>query len=108
MALRFYCGSGSPPAWKVWLALEHKQIPYELVLLSFQDGDLKKADFLAKNPRGKVPLLEDGAFLLWESAAILEYLEERFPERPLLPALPALSRRPSPPHRDVVPAGWGG
>jgi glutathione S-transferase len=88
MALRFYCASGSPPSWKVWLALEHKRIPYEMVLLSFQAGDLKKPDFLAKNPRGKVPVLEDGPFVLWESAAILEYLEERFPEQPLLPPLP--------------------
>lgn len=93
MALRLYGGSGSPPAWKVWLALEHKQISYELVLLSFQAGDLKKAEFLAKNPRGKVPVLEDGAFLLWESSAILEYLEERYPERPLLPPMTDLEGR---------------
>ena len=42
MALTFYYGSGSPFAWKVWLTLEHKQIPYEFRLLSFDRGDLKK------------------------------------------------------------------
>ena len=35
MSLVFYYGSGSPPAWRVWLALEHKRIPYEAVRLSF-------------------------------------------------------------------------
>ncbi len=88
MAIVFYAGSGSVPAWKVWLSLEHKQIPYELRMLSFQDGDFKKPEFLAVNPRGKVPALSDGDFALWESAIIVEYLEERFPERPLLPGDP--------------------
>jgi glutathione S-transferase len=86
MAIVFYAGSGSVPAWKVWLSLEHKQVPYQLRMLSFQDGDFKKPEFLAVNPRGKVPAITDGDFALWESAVIVEYLEERFPERPLLPA----------------------
>jgi len=85
MALTFYCGSGSPFAWKVWLALEHKQIPYEFKLMSFDRGDLKTPDFLAINPRGQVPTIVDEGFPLWESNAIVEYLEERFPQRPLLP-----------------------
>jgi glutathione S-transferase len=86
MALTFYCGSGSPYAWKVWLTLEHKQIPYEFKLLSFDRGDLKQPEFRAVNPRGQVPAIVDDGFALWESSAIVEYLEERFPERPLLPS----------------------
>lgn len=85
MALAFYCGSGSPFAWKVWLALEHKQIPYDLKLMSFDRGDLKTPEFRAINPRGQVPAIVDDGFALWESNAIVEYLEERFPQRPLLP-----------------------
>lgn len=85
MALAFYCGSGSPFAWKVWLALEHKQIPYDLKLMSFDRGDLKTPEFRAINPRGQVPAIVDDGFVLWESNAIVEYLEERFPQRPLLP-----------------------
>jgi glutathione S-transferase len=85
MAITFYYGSGSPYAWRVWLALEHKQVPYDFKLLSFDKGDTKSADFLAINPRGKVPAIVHDGFRLWESIAILEYLEERFPERPLLP-----------------------
>jgi glutathione S-transferase len=85
MAITFYYGSGSPYAWRVWLALEHKQVPYDFKLLSFDKGDTKSPDFLAVNPRGKVPAIVHDGFRLWESIAILEYLEERFPERPLLP-----------------------
>ena len=40
MALTFYYGSGSPYGWRVWLALEHKQITYELKTMSFSAGDL--------------------------------------------------------------------
>lgn len=88
MAITFYTGSGSVPGWKVHLTLEHKQIPYQLKLLSFQAREHKAAEFLAVNPRGKVPAITDGDFALRESAVIVEYLEERFPERPLLPRDP--------------------
>jgi glutathione S-transferase len=84
MPIKLYAMSGSPFAWRVWLALEHKKIPYDVVMLSLQAGDLKKPDYLAKNPRGKVPTIEDDGFLLYESAAIVEYLEERYPETPRL------------------------
>ena len=38
--ITFYYGSGSPYAWRVWLALEHKQLAYELKTISFSAGDL--------------------------------------------------------------------
>jgi len=85
MAITFYYGSGSPFSWKVWLALEHKQLPYELKVLSLQQGEQKKPEYLSINPRGKVPALIDDGCAIWDSAAIVEYLEERYPERPLLP-----------------------
>jgi glutathione S-transferase len=98
MAITFYYGSGSPYAWRVWLALEHKQLPYEQVVLSFSAGDLRKPDYLALNPRGKVPTLRDDEFTLYESAAIVEYLDEAYPVagEPLFPGGPrerALVRR---------------
>ncbi|MCY0989095.1 glutathione S-transferase family protein [Nannocystis sp. ILAH1] len=92
----FYYGSGSPYAWKVWLALEFKQLPYEFKLLSFDKGDTRAPEFLALNPRGKVPVLVDEGHALYESSAIVEYLEDRYPERPLLardPLTRALARR---------------
>jgi glutathione S-transferase len=79
MALDFYHGHGSPYSWRVWLALEHKGIPYELKVLSFAAGDTTKPEFVAINPRHQVPTIVDDGFAMWESSAILEYLEERFP-----------------------------
>ena len=78
MALTFYYGSGSPYAWRVWLALEHKGIAYEKKTVSFSAGDLAKPEYVALNPRSKVPTITDGDFSLYESAAILEYLEEQY------------------------------
>ncbi len=78
MALTFYYGSGSPFAWRVWLALEHKKIPYEMKTISFSSGELEKPEFLAINPRHKVPVIVDDGFALYESNAIVEYLEEKY------------------------------
>lgn len=80
MAIHFYYGSGSPYAWRVWLALEHKKLPYELKVMSFTSGDLRKPDFKAINPRGKVPVIVDEGFVLYESSAILEYLDDAYPQ----------------------------
>jgi glutathione S-transferase len=76
--LTFYYGSGSPFAWRVWLALEHKQIPYDLRTMSFSSGELKSPEYLRINPRGRVPAIADGGFTLYESAAIVEYLDEAY------------------------------
>jgi glutathione S-transferase len=86
MALDFYYASGSPYAWRVWLALEHKRIPHNWKLLSFDAGDLEKPSFHAINPREKVPAIVDDGFALYESSAILEYLEDKRPEPRLFSA----------------------
>ncbi len=78
MALDFYHGHGSPYSWRAWLALEHKQVAYNLKVLSFQNQDTTKPEFVAINPRHQVPTIVDDGFALWESTAILEYLDERF------------------------------
>lgn len=78
MAITFYYGSGSPFAWRVWLALELKGVEYTQKIISFSDREHKSPDYLALNPRGKVPLIVDDGFALYESAAIVEYLDERF------------------------------
>ncbi len=80
MTIKFYAGSGSPVVWRVWLALEHKALSYELKMLSFQAGDLRKPEFQAITPRGKVPVIVDEDFTLYESSAIVEYLNERYPD----------------------------
>jgi glutathione S-transferase len=50
-------------------------LPYESKLLEFSKGQHKTPEFLALNPRGKVPVLRDGDFVVYESLAILEYLD---------------------------------
>jgi len=84
MPLTFYYGSGSPYAWRVWLALEHKQIAYAQTTLSFSSGDLRKPEYLAINPRHRVPAIIDDEFALYESVAIVEYLDEKYPDGPKL------------------------
>jgi len=84
MSVKFYYASGSPYAWRVWLALERKGIPYHLKTLSFDAGDLKTAEYVALNPRRRVPVLVDDDFALAESAAIVEYIEDRWPLGPAL------------------------
>lgn len=84
MAITFYYGSGSPYAWRVWLALEQKSLPYELKVISFSEGDHKKPEFLKLNPRHRVPVIVDGDFAIYESAAIVEYLDEQYVSGPKL------------------------
>ena len=57
-----------------------------------EDGDLKTAEFGALNPRRRVPALVDDDFALAESAAIVEYIEERWPSGPALVAIRASAR----------------
>ena len=68
------------------IVLAEKGVEYETVVIDLAD---RPAWIYEKNPSGKVPVLEEGDWVLPESAVIMEYLEERYPEPPLLPADPA-------------------
>jgi glutathione S-transferase len=78
-----YLVSGSPYGWRVQLALEFKGLDYTAHFLSAAEGETQSAEFLALNPRGKVPVLTDGEVVVYESIAIMAYLERRFPKPPL-------------------------
>jgi len=73
-------------AWRVLIALEEKQIAYRSVCISFSSGVLKSAQFRQLNPRMRVPVFVDGTTgaMMYECAAILEYLEKFYPNS-LLP-----------------------
>ena len=88
MAIELYWGSGSPFAWRVMLALEVKGLAYESKLLEFSKGEHKTHSYLALNPRGKVPTLRDGDFVIYESIAIIAYLDRQYPEPPLFGKTP--------------------
>jgi glutathione S-transferase len=88
MALELFWGSGSGPAWRVLLALEVKGVSYQSRLLSFAKGEHRSPEVLALNTRGKVPALRDGAYTIYESLAMITYLDRKHPDPPLFGTTP--------------------
>ena len=82
--LTLYYARPSIYARPVWLALLEKQLPFELIPVDLSGAQFEP-DFLALNPFSHVPVLVDGDVRVIESLAILDYLEARYPDRPLLP-----------------------
>lgn len=82
----------SSASYRVRLALGFKGLPYEYVAVNLATGEQRLGSHLARNPWGGVPVLEltEGGktVLLPQSVAIVEYLEERYPEKPLFPKPP--------------------
>jgi glutathione S-transferase len=88
MTLTLYEGPLSPNARKVRLIAAELGLKLNRVKLSFVKGETRAPGYLAKNPNGTVPTLDDDGFVLWESAAILRRLAAKRPDRDLLPADP--------------------
>ena len=84
--LTLYDAARCPYCARVRIVLVEKGLEYETVIVDLDD---RPAWIYEKNPLGKVPVLEQDAFVLPESAVIMEYLEERYPEPPLWPSDPA-------------------
>ena len=74
--LKVYGHTRSRVVRTLWL-LEELSIPYDQVDLSFQDGATRKPDYLAINPAGHIPAIDDGGFKLSESMAINLYLAKK-------------------------------
>lgn len=67
------------------ISLEETGAPYETVRLDFTDGDQRKPDYLAVNPKGRVPALVTDRGILTESPAILAFIAQSFPKARLAP-----------------------
>lgn len=79
----------SSAAYRVRIALNLKGVAYQAVQVDLVAGDQRGADYRALNPLGLIPLLEIDGHRLSQSLAIIDYLDTRFPDPPLLPADPA-------------------
>ena len=67
MAIDLYWGRSSAYCWRVLLALEHKGLEYRSHLLQFDRQEHKAPQMLAMNPRGQLPVLRDGDYVVFES-----------------------------------------
>ncbi len=85
MSLKLHVFPPSPRAFKVMALANHLGIDYQICFVDLGKGDQKRPEFLALNPNGKMPVLEEDGFTLWESNAILEYLASKKPQSGLLP-----------------------
>ena len=83
MILHGYWRSGA--SYRVRIALNLKGLGYDLAAHDLRKGEQKTADYLALNPQGMVPALQDGDLIVTQSPAILEWLEETHPQPALLP-----------------------
>lgn len=81
--MKLYDNAFSPFARKVRMVLEHKGLPFEAFDALQVDA---RAQLLAANPRGEVPVLEDGGVVIVNSSDIVAYLDQRYPEPRVLPA----------------------
>jgi glutathione S-transferase len=73
----------------VKIALAEKGVPFEALMPVAIGSGAVAGEFAAANPRGEVPVLVDGDLTLFDSSVIVAYVEERWPEPPLLPPTPA-------------------
>lgn len=90
MALQLYIGNKNYSSWSMrpWVLLKQAGIPFEEVMVRFDSFDATssfKKNLRTVNPVGKVPVLVDDGFAIWDTLAIAEYLAERFPEKHLWP-----------------------
>jgi len=93
MTVRLYTFFRSSAAFRVRIALNLKGADYEAVAVHLPNGRHREADFLATNPQGTIPVLDDDGTVLWQSLAIIEYLDSRYPEPRLIPLEPVARAR---------------
>ena len=75
----------SSTSYRTRIAMNLKGLDYDYIAVNLAQDEQLKSEFLALNPQGLVPVLQADDLLLFQSPAILEWLEEVYPENPLLP-----------------------
>jgi glutathione S-transferase len=93
MAIVLYDAVPSSNSDRVKIVLHEKGLAYERVTLDLARKEQKPPEFLKLNPYGKVPVINDNGKVLFESCIINEYLEEQYPDPPLMPKDPYLRAR---------------
>lgn len=83
--MKLYTYYRSSASYRLRIALNLKGLDYEPVFVHLREGAHRAPDYLKINPQGLVPALEDGGEVLIQSPAILEYLEDAYPDPPLMP-----------------------
>lgn len=83
--IRLYDYFRSSAAYRVRIALNLKGLNYESIPVNLREGEQGGPDYVAVNAQGLVPTLETGSTRLTQSLAICEYLDEAWPQTPLLP-----------------------
>jgi maleylacetoacetate isomerase/maleylpyruvate isomerase len=78
----------SSTSYRLRLMLAAKGLEHAIWPISLPGGDHRSASFLDLNPQGLVPVLVDGGQVLTQSLAVMEYLEERYPDPPMMPGDP--------------------
>jgi len=86
--MKLYNFSGSSASYRVRIVANLKGITYDYVSVNLARGESHQPSYVALNPQGRVPTLEDNNRLIPQSMAICEYLEETHPHPPILPADP--------------------
>ena len=76
MTIKLYTAA-TPNGWKISIALEEMGLPYEVRVIDFAAQEQKADWYVRLNPNGRIPTLDDGGFILFESGAILIYLAEK-------------------------------
>jgi glutathione S-transferase len=86
MGLKLHYNPLSTFSRRVLIAFAEKQVPHQLVVVDMAGRRHREQPYLSLNPYGRVPTLEEDGFVLFESTAILNYLEATRPAPPLVPA----------------------
>lgn len=87
--IKLYDFKSSPNCQRVKIVLDEKNLPYDIAPIDLRAHEQKTPEYLKLNPYGKVPVLTDDATVLYESLIINEYLDEKYPNPPLMPKDPA-------------------